>query len=88
MKNKKLRGKFYLNELEKTFFDYFERCLNANISSEQIVQQSPYLEKYYKQIVLNKLTRNEKYIFQPSFEKMISEWNFKNNLNENKNINT
>ncbi len=58
------------NNLEKPFIEYFNRCWDIDMSVDEIKKQLPYLEKYYKEIVL----KDYKSFNQPSLKKCFNEW--------------
>lgn len=52
--------KSYSNySIQKPFIDYFDRLYSVGFSFDEIEQKIPSLEKYYKDIVLNKINKKE-----------------------------
>lgn len=61
--------------LEKPFIDYFERCWNVDMSIGEIKAQLPYLEKYYKDMVIKKTNLNDYWpCHQPNLKKCFKKW--------------
>jgi len=67
-------------DLESPFIKYFNRCKDIDMTKSQIQKNLNFLDKYYQNMVIDKLPITIFFKIEPSLEKLFNNWCVDNNI--------
>ena len=62
------------SQYEKPFIEYFKRCNGTNMSIQDIEKQLPFLEKYYKEMVIEKTNYADDWYREITLKRLFKDW--------------
>lgn len=66
--------------VESPFIKYFDRCQEIGMTKSEIQKNFKYLDKYYGEMVTDKLSVETSYKLNPTLDKLFNEWCCDNNM--------